>query len=45
MNVKPKNYDWPAFYDRLVDLTSYSFARVSPIMRRLPATPTFIPNG
>ena len=26
MNVKPKNYSWPEFYDRLVDLTSYSFS-------------------
>jgi hypothetical protein len=43
MNVKPKNYDWPAFYDRLVDLTSYSFSGRA-IMRRLPATPTFIPK-
>jgi hypothetical protein len=42
MNVKPKNYDWPAFYDRLVDLTSYSFSGRA-IMRRLPATPTFFP--
>ena len=27
MNVKPKNYAWPAFYDRLIDLTKYSFSR------------------
>jgi hypothetical protein len=38
MNVKPKNYDWPAFYDRLVALTTYSFSGRA-IMRRLPATP------
>ena len=26
MNVRPKNYSWPEFYDRLVDLTRYSFS-------------------
>jgi len=26
MNVKPKNYAWPEFYDRLIDLTKYSFS-------------------
>ena len=26
MNVRPKNYAWAEFYDRLVDLTSYSFS-------------------
>ena len=33
MNVRPKNYDWPEFYDRLVDLTTYSFSGRA-IMRR-----------
>ena len=26
MNVRPTNYAWPEFYDRLVDLTRYSFS-------------------
>ncbi len=38
MNVKPKNYSWPDFYDHLIDVTKYSY---SPrlIMRR------FLANG
>jgi hypothetical protein len=26
MNVRPKNYSWPQFYDHLIDLTSYAFS-------------------
>ncbi len=26
MNVRPKNYGWPEFYDRVIDLTQYSFS-------------------
>lgn len=26
MNVKPKNYEWPDFYDHVVDLTRYTFS-------------------
>jgi hypothetical protein len=26
MNVRPKNYSWPEFYDHLIDLTWYSFS-------------------
>ena len=26
MNVRPKNYTWPEFYDGLIDVTSYSFS-------------------
>lgn len=26
MNVRPKNYAWPEFYDRVVDVTRYSFS-------------------
>jgi hypothetical protein len=43
MNVRPKNYGWPEFYDRLVDLTSYSFSWRA-IGRRLGATPAMIPR-
>ncbi len=43
MNLKPKNYSWPAFYDRVIELTKYS---VSPgaIARRFGATQTMIPR-
>src|SRR5919205_2668493 len=43
MNVKPKNYSWPEFYDRLVDVTRYSFSWRA-IARRIPATGTMIPK-
>ncbi len=33
MNVKPRNYDWIEFYDRIIDLTSYTFSRKA-ILRR-----------
>lgn len=26
MNVRPKNYGWPEFYDRLIDLSEHSFS-------------------
>jgi hypothetical protein len=26
MNVRPKNYAWPEFYDRVIDLVRYSFS-------------------
>jgi hypothetical protein len=26
MNVRPKNYDWVDFYDRVIDLTTYAFS-------------------
>ena len=25
MNLKPKNYSWPEFYDHVIDVTSHSF--------------------
>jgi hypothetical protein len=43
MNVRPANYSWKEFYDRLVDLTSYSFSWRA-IRRRLGATPAMIPR-
>ena len=27
MNIKPKNYEWVDFYDKVIDLTSYTFSR------------------
>jgi len=43
MNLKPLNYSWPEFYDRVTGLTRYS---VSPkaIARRLGATHAMIPR-
>jgi hypothetical protein len=43
MNVKPVNYSWAEFYDRLVDLTSYSFSWRA-IGRRLGANKEAIPR-
>ncbi|HET8625381.1 MAG TPA: hypothetical protein VFM14_17610 [Gemmatimonadales bacterium] len=43
MNVRPKNYDWPEFYDRLVDLSRYSFSWRA-IARRLTANTEAIPR-
>ena len=43
MNVRPANYSWPEFYDRLVDLSRYSFSWRA-IRRRLGATAGMIPK-
>jgi hypothetical protein len=43
MNVRPKNYAWPEFYDRLADLSRYSFSWRA-IRRRLGATAGTIPK-
>jgi hypothetical protein len=43
MNVRPANYAWPDFYDRLVDLTRYAFSWRA-IRRRLSATDGIIPK-
>ncbi len=43
MNVKPKNYSWPAFYDHVIDLTRYTFSRRA-IVNRFRATRTAIPR-
>jgi hypothetical protein len=43
MNVRPRNYAWPEFYDRLVDLCRYSFSGQA-ILRRIPATEKMIPK-
>jgi hypothetical protein len=37
MNVRPRNYSWRDFYDRVIDLTRYSF-RAQAIVRRFRAT-------
>jgi hypothetical protein len=43
MNLRPKHYTWPAFYEQLVDLTRYSFSPRA-ILRRLVATRAFVPR-
>jgi hypothetical protein len=40
MNMKPKNYEWLDFYDKVIDLTEYTFSKKA-IYRRFMATPTF----
>lgn len=37
MNLKPKNYEWVDFYDKIIDLTQYTFSRKA-IYRRFMAT-------
>ena len=43
MNIKPRNYTWPDFYEHVIDLTRYSFSHKA-IYRRAAATNTFIPK-
>ncbi len=43
MNVKPKNYSWRDFYDRVIDLTRYTFSWRA-IANRFRATRTVIPR-
>ena len=43
MNVVPRHYTWPEFYDNLIDLSEYSFSGRA-ILKRIPATPTMIPK-
>jgi len=40
MNLKPKNYEWIDFYDKVIDLTGYTFSKKA-IYRRFMATPNF----
>lgn len=40
MNIKPKNYEWIDFYDKVIDLTSYTFSRKA-MYRRFMATKDF----
>lgn len=43
MNVRPRNYSWPDFYDHVIRLTEHSFSR-RVIVRRFLATPGVIPR-
>lgn len=40
MNVKPKNYEWVDFYDKVIDLTEYTFSQKA-IYRRFMASSNF----
>jgi hypothetical protein len=44
MNVRPMNYTWPAFYDRLVDVTAHTFSWRA-ITRRFRANRGLIPTA
>jgi hypothetical protein len=43
MNVRPRHYTWPEFYDRLIDLTKYSFSPRM-VLRRFAANGDTIPR-
>lgn len=43
MNVRPENYGWPEFYDRVIDLTRYTFSWPA-IGRRLRAAESSLPR-
>ncbi len=43
MNVKPRHYSWIEFYDRLIDVTRYSFSWPA-IVKRYRAMKDFIPR-
>ena len=43
MNVKPKNYSWPDFYEHVIDLTRYTFSWRA-IFNRFRATRGMIPR-
>lgn len=40
MNIKPNNYEWLDFYDKVIDLTEYTFSARA-IYRRFKAAPQF----
>ncbi|MEO2006379.1 MAG: radical SAM protein, partial [Candidatus Poribacteria bacterium] len=44
MNVKPKNYEWPEFYDHVIDVTKSAYSWPA-ITKRFGATPGWIPKA
>jgi hypothetical protein len=40
MNLKPKNYEWVDFYDKVIDLIAYTFSKKA-LYRRFAATANF----
>jgi len=43
MNIRPKHYSWPDFYDHVIDLTKHTFSWKN-MMHRQRATPSMIPK-
>lgn len=43
MNVKPKNYSWPEFYDHVIDLVKYTYSWPK-ILKRVKANKSTIPR-
>ncbi len=43
MNVRPKNYEWAPFYDRVIDLVKYTFSKKN-VARRFAANRGLIPS-
>jgi hypothetical protein len=43
MNVKPKNYSWPGFYENVIDLVSYTYSWRA-IAKRCRANKTMVPR-
>ncbi len=43
MNVKPRNYSWPEFYDHVIDLTRYTFSWTA-VAKRFHATKSTMPR-
>ena len=43
MNVRPRNYSWPDFYDHVINLTKHSFSSRA-IFRRFSSTPGLTPR-
>ncbi|MEO8189086.1 MAG: radical SAM protein [Acidobacteriota bacterium] len=43
MNVRPQNYSWPEFYDRVIDLTRHTFSTPA-VLKRFRATRAAIPR-
>ncbi|MEW6510729.1 MAG: radical SAM protein [Bacteroidota bacterium] len=43
MNLRPKHYAWPDFYQHVIDLTGYTFS-LRAILRRMVATRAFVPR-
>jgi hypothetical protein len=44
MNVKPKHYDWPEFYDHVIDVSKFAYSWPA-ITKRFMATPGPIPKA
>ncbi len=43
MNIKPRNYDWVDFYDKVIDVTDYAFSAKAILPPVYPFTRHYIP--